>query len=230
MVTSFSFDQQLEELRAELISTAAHVNESITAATRALLDQDETMAAKVAQAASAVNASVVNVDQRVFELLALRTPMATDLRSLLAYLRIIQEFELSSNLMMTVTRAAGRLSHTELHPKLRGIIEQMGLQGAKQLRLSVDAYADANLELAATLSEIDDEMDELQRQLFRAIFDTATNNQAGVEVAVELALIGRFYERFADHAVQVGHWVEFILTGSLPNPKAPKTADTQETQ
>ncbi len=221
MISASTFDQQLDELRWELIATAAHVSESVSAATRALLDRDEVMVARVRDAASHVNAAVVAVDQRVFELLALHTPMATDLRALRASLRMTQEFELSSNLMMTVTKAAARLAHTELHPRIRGLIEQMGTQGGKQFRLAVDAFADADVELAGTLASLDDEMDDLQKELFQAIFDTSTNNHAGIEVAVELALIGRYYERFADHAVQVGHWVEFILTGSLPSPQKP---------
>lgn len=221
MTSASTFDHQLDELRWEMISTAAHVSESIRAATRALLDRDDAMAARVREAAAHVNDAVVAVDQRVFELLALHTPMATDLRALLAYLRITQEFELSSNLMMTVTKAAARLGHTELHPRIRGLVEQMGTQGAKQIRFAVDAFADADVALAGTLADMDDEMDDLQKELFQAIFETSTNTQAGVEVAVELALIGRYYERFADHSVQVGHWVEFILTGALPSPQKP---------
>lgn len=220
MISASTFDQQLDELRWELIATAAHVSESVSAATRALLDRDEVMVARVRDAASHVNAAVVAVDQRVFELLALHTPMATDLRALLAYLRMTQEFELSSNLMMTVTKAAAPRSHgvASSHPRAH---RTDGDTRGKQFRLAVDAFADADVELAGTLASLDDEMDDLQKELFQAIFDTSTNNHAGIEVAVELALIGRYYERFADHAVQVGHWVEFILTGSLPSPQKP---------
>jgi phosphate transport system protein len=118
--------------------------------------------------------------------------------------------------MVTVAKAARRLYPTELPPRIRGLIERMGDQASKQMHLAVDAFADSDQALASALPDMDDVMDDLQKELFRAIFATLTPDEAGLQTAVQLALIGRYYERVADHAVGIGRWTRFVVTGELP--------------
>ena len=96
----------------------------------------------------------------------------------------------------------------------------MGQQAQVQMRAAVDAFADGDLALAAALPDMDDVMDDLQKDLFRAILtaDADPPDEGMLQRAVQMALVGRYYERVADHAVQIGRWVAFMVTGDLPRP------------
>ena len=113
---------------------------------------------------------MLHVEQQVYQLFALQQPMASDLRTLLAILRILHEIELTAGLMRNVARATRRLYPRELPPRIRGIIERMGAQASVQTRLAVDAFTDEDAAVATALPDMDDVMDDLQKELFRAIF------------------------------------------------------------
>jgi phosphate transport system protein len=142
--------------------------------------------------------------------------MASDLRELLAVLRILHEIELTDGLMRNVARATRRLFGRELPPRVRGILERMGAQASVQTHLAVDALTDSDAAIAAALPDMDDVMDDLQKELFRAIFAVGAPDEGALQMAVQLAFVGRDYERTADHAVMIGRWVVFMVTGELP--------------
>lgn len=225
-----SFDEQLTELKADVIRMAAMVGESIGAGTQALLDADLGVVEQVLANDDQIDALEHDLELRAYELIARQQPMAVDLRTLLAVLRMLHELELTGDLMVTVAKAARRLYPSELPPRIRGLIERMGAQASVQLQLAVDAFADNDQSLAAALPDMDDVMDDLQKQLFRAIFEALTPDEAGLQMeaslqmAVQLALIGRYYERVADHAVGIGVWTQFIVTGELPGRPTEGTA------
>lgn len=212
-----ALDEQLNELRGDIIKLAAMVGEAIGGGTRAVLDADLGLAEQVIAGDEMIDEANRRIEQRSYEILTLQQPLlATDLRALVATLRILAELELTANLMTSIAKASRRLYPTDLPPKIRGLIERMGAQGSVQLNLAVDAFADLEPSLAAALADLDDVMDDLQKELFRAIFEYCANDEAGLQQAVQLALLGRFYERVADHAVQIGRWVTFMVTGELP--------------
>ena len=157
----------------------------------------------------------------MYQLFALQQPMASDLRTLLAVLRILHEIELTAGLMRNVARATRRLYPRELPPRIRGIIERMGAQASVQTHLAIDAFADGDAAVASALPDMDDVMDDLQKELFRAIFAgfSGAVDEAALQMAVQLAFVGRDYERAADHAVMIGRWVEFMVTGELPGER-----------
>jgi phosphate transport system protein len=94
----------------------------------------------------------------------------------------------------------------------------MGAQASVQTRLAVDAFTDEDVVVATALPDMDDVMDDLQKELFRAIFAGFAGpvDEAALQMAVQLAFVGRDYERAADHAVMIGRWVSFMITGELP--------------
>ena len=212
-----SFDEQLTDLKTDVIRLAAMVGESIGAGTQALLDGDLNVVQEVLANDDAVDEFEHDIEMRAYGLFALQQPMAVDLRTLLAVLRILHELELTGDLMVTVAKAARRIYPAELPPRIRGLIERMGTQASRQLQLAVDAFADNDQSLAAALPDMDDVMDELQKELFRAIFASPEEGEAGLHRAVQVALAGRYYERIADHAVNVGQRVAYMVTGELPN-------------
>jgi phosphate transport system protein len=211
-----SFDEQLTELKADVIRMAAMVGESIGAGTQALLDSDLGVVERVLANDDAIDSLEHDLELRAYELIARQQPMAVDLRMLLAVLRILHELELTGDLMVTAAKAARRLYPSQLPPRIRGLLERMGAQASVQLHLAIDAFADDDQALAAALPDMDDVMDDLQRELFRAIFASLTPDEAGLQMAVQLALIGRYYERVADHAVGIAVRTSFVVTGELP--------------
>ncbi len=94
----------------------------------------------------------------------------------------------------------------------------MSDQAQQLMRFAVDAYAEYDAALAAALDDIDDLLDRLQVAFIAAIFESHAATRTDLAVAVQLALIARFYERIGDHAVNIGEWVQYAATGELPNP------------
>ena len=217
--TRRTFDEQVNEVRAEVVKLAVKSCEQIGASTQALLDADLTVVDEIYDAYREIKERVLQIEHRVYQLFALQQPMASDLRALLAVLRILHEIELTGGLMRNVARATRRLYPRELPPRIRGIIERMGAQASVQTHLAVDAFADGDEAIASALPDMDDVMDDLQKELFRAIFagfSGESTDEAALQMAVQLAFVGRDYERAADHAVMIGRWVEFMITGQLP--------------
>jgi phosphate transport system protein len=220
-----SYAEQLEEIRGDVIRLAAMVSESIGAGSQALLDSDLNLVERVIENDRHMAELNHDIERRSYELFATQQPMAIDLRTLLAVLRILQELQLTGDLMVTIAKAARRLYPTKLPPRIRGLLERMGTQASVQHNLAIDAFADREPNIAAALPDMDDVMDDLQREMFRTIFETLKPDEAGLHTAVELALIGRYYERVADHAVLIGRWTEFMVTGELPGPEPPLEVD-----
>jgi phosphate transport system protein len=214
-----TFDEQLGDVRGEVVKLAAWACEQIGAATQALLDADLSLVDRVDESHNEIEQRVVQIEHQVYQLFALQQPMASDLRTMLVVLRILHEIELSAGLMRNVARQTRRLYPRELQPRIRGIIERMGAQASVQTHLAVDAFADSDEKIASALPDMDDVMDDLQKELFRAIFVSFSGiaaDEAALQTAVQIAFVGRDYERTADHAVMIGRWVAFMVTGRLP--------------
>jgi len=215
--TRRTFGEHIDEIRADVIKLAGLTSEAIGACTQALLDADLLAVERLIGNDATIDGLKESVEFRVYELFATQQPMAGDLRTLLAVLRILQEIQLTADLTVTISKATRRLYPGQLPPRIRGLIERMGAQAAIQLNLAVDAFADLEVAIASALPDMDDVMDDLQKELFRAIFESSTTDEEGIQRAVQLALIGRYYERIADHAVLIGAWTRFMVTGEFPS-------------
>jgi phosphate transport system protein len=211
-----SFDEQLEEAKADVVKLASRVGEQIQRATQGILDGDLGVVDTIYSEHVVIGAENRELEQRAYRIFALQQPIAVDLRMLLAVLRILHELELTTGLMRNVARATRRLYPRQLSPRIRGIIERMGGQAAVQMRIAIDAFADNDAAAAAALPDMDDVMDELQKDLFRAIFAEGAPDESALQQAVQITFVGRDYERAADHAVTIARWVQFIASGVLP--------------
>jgi phosphate transport system protein len=212
-----AFHEELDELRSDVVRLGAMVVEAVQAATAALLSLDLAQAEQVVASCEAADALSASIEDRCYKLLARQQPMAVDLRTIVAILRVNHELELTEHLMVSVAKAARRLYPNRLEPRLRGIIDRMREQATDQLELAIDAFADLDPAKAAALSDMDDSMGELQKSLFRAIFADPAPDEGTLQRAVQVALVARFFERSADHAVNIGERVSFMVTGQLPS-------------
>ncbi len=220
-----SFQDALDELRIDVIRLAALTTEAIAAGTQAFLDADLAAAEQVIEKDDDIDDLTHSIEDSCYQLLARQQPMAVDLRIVVSVLRIVHELERSADLMVNVAKTTRRLYPHSLDPKLRGIIQRMGEQAGTQTRVALDAFADSDPSAAAALSDMDDRMDELTKSLFRYILaGSGIDDEGNVLTAVQLALVGRHYERIADHAVTIGERVGFMVTGEHP-PRRDESID-----
>lgn len=207
------FHEELDAIRADVIRLGAMAGEAIEAATNAFLAADLVAVEKVVEDDHILDDLTHDLEQRICLLLAQQQPMAADLRMLVTVLRVIHEIERIGDLMAKVAKGTRRVYPRELDPRIRGLIDRMRDQAAAQLRLAIESFADRDVARAAALADMDDVMDELQKELFQTIFSFHSPDDSTLQLAVQMALIGRFYERAGDHAANVADRVQFMVTG-----------------
>jgi phosphate transport system protein len=210
------FHQELDDIGQEIVSLAASVIEAIPRATAVLLDQDLEGADYMIAADDEIDARSIDLEERCYEILARQAPVATDLRMVVVALKIIGEIERSADLAVNICKATRRIYGNELHPRLRGLIGKMGEQAQTLYRAAIDAFARRDAAKAAALDDMDELLDGLQRDFYHAIFETYAEGKTDLQVAVQLAMIARFYERIGDHAVNIAERVLFLVTGEPP--------------
>ena len=154
-------------------------------------------------------------------MLGLQSPMASDMRSLVTAMKLNDEYERSGDLVGNICKGVRRMYGLQLSPNLRGLISQMSEEATRLIRLSVDAYYEGNAGLAAALDDMDDRLDDLHQDFIQAIFaEHGGDGELSLQHAVQLAMLGRFYERLGDHAVNAGERVQYMVTGWLPEHAA----------
>jgi phosphate transport system protein len=211
------FHQRLDEIREGITSLAASVTETIPRATQVLLDGDLEGADYLINADDEIDTKSITLEEQCYELLALQAPVAGDLRQIVTAVKMIGEIERSGDLAVNICKAARRMYGVQLDPRLRAMIGQMGEQATQLFSLSIDAYVEADVPLASALDDMDDLLDRLQVDFIAQIFECHAADQIELLVAVQLALIARFYERIGDHGVNIGERVRYMVTGWLPS-------------
>ncbi|MGD9701816.1 MAG: phosphate signaling complex protein PhoU [Acidimicrobiia bacterium] len=211
-----NFHAELAAVKEELVRLAAFVTEAIPRATQVLLDQDLEGADYIISGDDEIDARTIDVEERCIQLLALQAPVASDLRHVIAALKMSAEIERSADLVVNICKAARRIYGHELDPKLRGIISKMGEQAQQLYSEAIDAYVEMDAAKAAAIDDMDSFLDGLQRQFIQAIFESHSAGNIDLQVAVQLAVVARFYERIGDHAVNLGEKVRYLVTGWAP--------------
>ena len=210
-----TFHQQLDDVQRDLIRAAARVTEAIMRGTEALLALDLEAANSLIDGDDEIDLLTLEIEERCFTILARQQPMAGDMRALVTAIRLTSEIERSGDLMVNVAKAVRRLYGSEVPVPLRSLLRAMAEQAVRLYGLAMDAYAERDASLAAALDDMDDRLDQLHKDYIQAILELHADVQ-DVQVAVQLALVGRYYERIGDHAVNIGERVQYMVTGWLP--------------
>lgn len=208
------FREQLDSLRGALIVMGAEVTSGMRWATSSLLKGDLAAASKALEVAATIRRSREEVEESVVELLVRHQPVASDLRLALASLRVAADFERMGALAEHVAKIM-LLRHpvAAVPPEVAQVARQMA-EIAERLAWKVTGVLETgDAALAAQLDSDDDEMDALHRQMFEVLFGHWTHD---VKAAVDAALLARFYERYADHAVSAAEQVVYLVTGVAP--------------
>lgn len=214
------FHGDLETVRDEIARLGASVVELIPRVTGILLQQDLEGAEYVLRGDDEIDARAIEIEERALRLLALQAPVAGDLRNLAAALKLAPEIERSADLCCNLCKAARRIYGHALDPKLRGIIQRMSDQAHQEYKNVIEAYIAVDDVAAAAIPNMDEYLDDLHRQLIQQIFESHAAGTIDLQVAVQMAMVARFYERLGDHAVNISHRVLYIATGWLPEHDA----------
>ncbi len=223
-----AYHEELDTLQADILRLGGMVIETVPRGTEVLLKGDLQAAQDLINYDDHVDRLSVDVEERIYLVIARQAPMAGDLRHLVTMSKLVGELERSADLMVNVSKAARRMYGSEMTPRIRGVVAAMAGEAKRLLQLSMDAYADGDQALAAALDDIDDKLDELNVDMVEAVFAAHTDGAIDLQAAVQLALVARYYERIGDHAVNIGHRVTYMVTGWMPEHAGAERAGATE--
>ena len=207
-----AFHDELDGISLSLLQMASLVREAIGLATKALLTSDLALAEKVIQDDSVIDSIQHDLDARTINLMARQQPVASDLRTLVTSLRMSADLERMGDLAHHVAKQARmRYPNCAVPAELISTIEEMGRVAVMIIDKLSAVMEHRDTVRAVELETDDDEMDRLHRKLIATLLDDNWNY--GVETAIDMTLLGRYYERCADHAVSIARRVYFLVTG-----------------
>ncbi len=214
-----AYQEQLDDLAAGLAGMCDQVAEAMGKATRSLLEADLQLAEEVISEDIRVDEIRASAEEKAFALLALQAPVATDLRIVVSAIHGAGDIERMGDLALHVAQTARRRHPLPVLPTEVGpYFAEMGRVGVALARKAGDVIRTRDLTRAAELESDDDAMDDLHRHMFSVLM--APNWTHGVGPAVDITLLARFYERYADHAVAVARRIVYVVTGRMPGPLA----------
>jgi phosphate transport system protein len=206
------FQDELDNVSQSLVDLTAMVSTSMTKATTAILSCDLKLAEEVIATDVKIDDYQHETDSRIIDIIARQQPVASDLRALVTALRMGSDLERMGDLAHHVAKVA-RLRHPNaaVPPELVAIIQAMGVAAVAITEKTGVVIATRDTQMALEIERDDDVMDDLHRKLIAVLIEPTWKH--GIETAIDLTLLGRYYERYADHAVSISRRVYFLVTG-----------------
>ncbi len=203
------FQQELNQLKSELLRMAGLVERAISSAIEALVRRDTPLAEKTIKEDVQINEMEIDIDERCLMLLALHQPMAADLRFITSAMRFNIELERIGDLAVNI---AERVISLNQEPQLKPYIDlpDMAEITKKMLRDVLDAFVNGDAALARSVCERDDQVDALNNQVFRELLTYMMSDPKTITRAVHLIIVSRYLERIADHATNIAEGVIFM--------------------
>ena len=204
------FQDELEALKARLLEMCGYAEDRLQSAVKGLVDRDLSVLERVLGGDAPINQMHIEIDDRSFKLLALHQPMASDLRTIVAAVKINTDLERVGDLAVNIAEAARRYME---HPPVKELIDipRMAVIAQHMLRDALDAYVRQDTALAQQVLDRDDELDALKTLVFRELLTFMLHNQSTIEPSLDLILISRHLERIGDHATNVAEDVIFMV-------------------
>jgi phosphate transport system protein len=212
-----TFHRELDTISEQLVEMTRLAGSAMSRATTALLETDLHLAESVIASDEQIDTLRRDLDEHTVDLLARQQPVATDLRMVVTAMSMCADLERMGDLARHVAEVA-RLRYPDcaIHPVMRPTVERMGQVAEQIVAKAGSVIAGRDLETARALEVDDDEMDRLHRDIFSMLMDGRW--QYGTEAAVDATLVGRYYERYADHAVSVARGLVYLVTGEFSAP------------
>jgi phosphate transport system protein len=210
------FSRELERLDLDVVRMGALAEAAIDAALLAMAEGDSERAKRVMQGDDEIDALFIDIEKRVMALMAQQQPVARDLRLVIAILKVTNDLERCGDLASNIAEEVIDDIASPRPKALTTAVYELGGSARRLLGRSLDAWSNKDLELAASLDRLDDEIDDQYHDLFKALF--ALGGDISMELAMHLVLVGRFFERIADHAVNIAEAILYYVTGEHERP------------
>jgi len=208
------FQRPLDAIEGRIIELFAVIGTDLPGATKALLTGSNEMAGLLAERERVISALYPELEGLVNKEILLESPVASDLRFLLSVSRILPEIELSHSLVVQIAARADHILSEDLSPRCRGLIERMGSLVTDMWRQATDSWYRRDNSVAAMLGERIEELGELHASLVGEL----ASGSMSLPVAMEMTLVGRFYTRLGDHAVNIARRVIYLAGAHPPQP------------
>jgi phosphate transport system protein len=209
------YHDELDDIGKRVVEMTNFVAVAMERATAGLLLPNFDVAEQVVRQDARVDALRVELEDRCVQLIALQQPVATDLRVLISTMHLVADLERMGDLAMHVAKIARlRYPDNAVPAEVRDVISQMGEVARSLVHKVADVVEGRDVALAQAIEAEDDSMDALRRKLFTVVLSSHWAH--GTEAAIDVTLLGRYYERYADHAVSVARRTIFIVTGARP--------------
>ena len=209
------FDQQLEQLNEDLIELGAMCKEAIADATTALLDSDKQARQKAFMVEYEIDHKERDIESLCMKLLLQQQPVARDLRTISAALKMISDMERIGDQASDIADIAKFLEGSNITQQVH--IRKMAEAAMRMLTDSIDSFVKDDLDLAKQVIDADDEVDGQFEQIRHMLADGLVNKSATQEQVLDLLMIAKYFERIVDHAVNIAEWVEYSVTGVHSN-------------
>jgi phosphate transport system protein len=200
------FGRELGTIEAKVIELFTMVAEDLPRATDALLNGNSEAARALAERDRVIDGLYPQIEELADRELLLQQPAASDFRLLVSVLRVVPELERSHDLIVDIARRGNLILSQDLSARSRALIEHMGSLASEMWREAVDCWCERDRSAAVALGERDDEMDELYASLMAEL----ASGEMTLPVTMQLTLAARFYERLADHAVNIARRVIYL--------------------
>lgn len=207
------FDTQLEELNIQLLEMGGLIEDAITSAVKALINQDKEQAKKAIKADHEVDLKEKEIESQCLKLLLHQQPVARDLRLISSALKMITDMERIGDQAADISEIVLYLSDEPYIKKLE-TIPQMAYETIKMVTTSIDAFVKKDLNLAKQVVDADDIVDKLFVIVKNDLIDLIHKDANTGSQAVDLLMIAKYFERIGDHAVNIAEWVIFSITGN----------------
>jgi len=219
-----AFSEELEHLSADILRMGGVAETMIDQACTALVTSNEALANQTSEMDDVVDSIEVDVERRIMRLLALRQPMAHDLRSVVAALKVASELERIGDLSKNIAKRVAPLAGADVSSAIKGI-ERMGRGVQQQLHSVLDAYSEADSDLALKVWAGDEDIDQHYNSLFREVLTYMMQDPSLIGAGTHLMFITKNLERIGDHCTNIAEIVHYQVTGtyltSSARPKAP---------
>jgi len=212
------FDRHLTVMNNSLIQMGALIENSITLATKALIEQDIMLAKKVIDCDNEINEMEKDIESQCLKLILHQQPIASDLRLISTVLKMITDIERIGDHATDISEITILLAEV-VYIKELVYIPQMAQATIKMVSNSIDAYVNMDLELANAVIAADDNVDNLFNITKKELIDLIHDDKNNGEQAMDLLMIAKYFERIGDHAVNIAEWVIFSITGEHKNKK-----------
>jgi phosphate transport system protein len=205
------FQEELEQLKTRLLEMGGQAEENVRLAVKGLVDRDQDLIERVMVGDEPLNNLHIEIDNRCFTLLALYQPMAADLRTIVAAVKINTDLERVGDLAVNIAEAARRYTS---HAPVKKLIDipRMATIAQAMLRDALDAFVRRDLAMAQAVLNEDDRLDTLKTQIFRELLTYMLQDPSTIEPALDLILVSRHLERIGDHATNIAEDVIFIVS------------------